>query len=334
MARSEMAEAGRGGARAAAEGPATFRRLLRPSGPTKLARLERGQKGKSMTVSLRPAQPADAAPLGRIVFEAFKRINESHGFPPDFPSVEAATGLAGAFIAHPSIYGVVAEQDGTVIGSNFLDERDAVRAVGPITIDPARQAQGVGRLLMEAAIERGKAARSIRLVQDAFNARSLGLYASLGFETKEPLMLMRGKPRGKPDAGVRVRPLVAADIPACAALCEATHGLSRANELGDSLKMFRPFAVERGGRVVGYLASANFWIQNHGMAETEADLKALILGAGAASSEPIEFLFPIRQAGLFRWLLGEGLKIVKPMTLMARGWYQEPRLPWFPTVSY
>ena len=76
-----------------------------------------------------------------------------------------------ALINNPAFFGVVAEEDGRIVGSNFLDERCAVRGVGPITIDPDAQSRGVGRKLMQAVIERGRSqqAPSIRLVQDAFN---------------------------------------------------------------------------------------------------------------------------------------------------------------------
>jgi GNAT superfamily N-acetyltransferase len=107
--------------------------------------------------------------------------------PPDFPSLEAATELATSFIAHPAIYGVAAEDEGKLVASNFLTEGDPIRAVGPITIDPAAQGRGIGRQLMRAVIDRGQEAIGIRLVQDAFNTRSLSLYAALGFEVKEPL---------------------------------------------------------------------------------------------------------------------------------------------------
>ena len=40
------------------------------------------------------------------------------------------------------------------------------------------------------------------------------------------------------------------------------------------------------------------------------------------------------QSGLFRWTLEQGLGVVKPMNVMARGGYQEPRGSWFPSVLY
>jgi hypothetical protein len=72
---------------------------------------------------------------------------------------------------------------------------------------------------------------------------------------------------------------------------------------------------------------------NHGVAEDEEDMKELLLGAAAAIDEPLAFLVPLR-SGLFRWALEEGLRLVKPMNLMALGDYQEPRGSWFPSVLY
>ncbi len=90
-------------------------------------------------IQLRRGQPADAAVLGPIMYEAFRSIAENHNFPPDFPSPDAGVGLAEIMLAHPLIYSVVAERDGRVTGSNFLDERDRMQGVGPITVDPAVQ---------------------------------------------------------------------------------------------------------------------------------------------------------------------------------------------------
>ena len=40
------------------------------------------------------------------------------------------------------------------------------------------------------------------------------------------------------------------------------------------------------------------------------------------------------RAGLLRWCLEEGLRLQKPMNLMAVGDYREPRGSWFPSVVY
>jgi GNAT superfamily N-acetyltransferase len=283
-----------------------------------------------MAQQLRPAMPGDAKACGRIIFEAFKAIADQHGF----PSVEAGTQLATTFIEAPSIYGVVAELDGRVVGSNFMAEGDPIRGIGPITVDPGVQGSGVGRRLMEAALARAGDALGVRLVQDAFNTRSMSLYASLGFYVREPLLLMQGTPRSGPDMGYAVRPLTSVDLDACGALCMAIHGVERTHELQEALRVFAPFVVEREGRITGYLSAATFWLMNHGVAETELDMRALLAGAGAMSAEPLSLLLPTRQANLFRWCLHQGVQAIKPMTLMTMGHYQEPRGCYFPSVHY
>jgi GNAT superfamily N-acetyltransferase len=288
----------------------------------------------AVPVGIRSATAADVEACGRIIYEAFRGIAEQHRFPPDFPSVEAATELARSFISHPAIYGVVAERAGRVVGCNFLDERDPIRGVGPITVDPRFQGWGIGRRLMQAVLERGRDAASIRLLQDAFNTRSISLYASLGFEVREPIFLMSGTPAGKPRPDVEVRPMEAGDLAGCAELCTRVHGFARSGELRDALGSFTPVVALRQGRPVAYASTATFWPFNHAVAEAEEDMRALLLGAAALTSDPLAFLLPVRQAGLFHWCLGQGLRVVKPMSLMTVGQYREPIGSYFVSVLY
>jgi hypothetical protein len=87
--------------------------------------------------TLRAATANDDVACGRICYDAFCAINDAHRFPHDFPSTEFTTELLRMLIDHPGFYGVVAERDGRIIGSNFLDERAIVVGVGPISVDPA-----------------------------------------------------------------------------------------------------------------------------------------------------------------------------------------------------
>ena len=82
------------------------------------------------------------------------------------------------------------------------------------------------------------------------------------------------------------------------------------------------------------MAVPTFWIANHGVAETQADVQALLLGARRIIEEPLSFLLPTRHAALFRWCLAEGFRAIKPMSLMVIGEYQEPRGSYFPSVLY
>ena len=187
---------------------------------------------------------------------------------------------------------------------------------------------------MQAVLERAREAVGVRLVQDAFNTRSVALYASLGFDVREPLFLVQGKPSSRPASEFTVRPLAREDLSACAELCLTVHGTDRSKELADAIRLFTPVAVERRGRITGYLSAATLWVMNHGVAESEADMMALISGAATMSSDPISFLLPVRQSSFFRWCLSDGLRVVKPMTLMTMGSYQEPNGCYFPSVLY
>ena len=287
-------------------------------------------------VTLRPIEPADRDETARIVYEAFAGIHDRHGFARDFPTLEAALQLATGFIAHPSIWGVVAEIDGRIVGSNFLDERGPIRGVGPITVDPGAQGRGVGRRLMEAVIDRGAGAAGIRLLQDAFNTQSLALYASLGFDVAEPVALMGGRPLIAGVPGVDVRTLQEADLAECQRLHNRIHGFERSAELRDALAApaLSPVVAIRDGRIVAYATTLTFFPAAHAAAETESDMFALLAGALSAGEEPASFLLPVRQSELFRSCLAAGLRVVKPMTYMTRGEYRHPAGAWIPTVLY
>ena len=85
-----------------------------------------------MTVTLRRGHPDDAPELGRICHAAFSALANAHNFPPDFPNAEVATGVVRGMLGNSGFFGVVAEADGKIAGSNFLDERNSISGVGPI----------------------------------------------------------------------------------------------------------------------------------------------------------------------------------------------------------
>src|SRR5215471_931698 len=124
-----------------------------------------------MNIKLREGTPADSEICGRICYDAFKTISEAHGFAPDFPSPEAAIEVLTRLLANPNFYSVVAEIDGRIVGSNFLDERNRIAGVGPITVDPAVQNRAIGRRLMDAV--HGRVAErnfiGVRLIQAGFH---------------------------------------------------------------------------------------------------------------------------------------------------------------------
>jgi predicted N-acetyltransferase YhbS len=285
-------------------------------------------------ISLRTVTHGDAATCTRICFEAFKGINDRHGFPPDFDTPERPAGLMDMLLANPHVYGVVAEAGGCVVGSNFLWEAEPVMGVGPITVEPSAQARSVGRRLMEAVLERARErdAASVRLVQAAFNTRSMSLYTKLGFDVREPLVCMNGNAVNDPDAvaGHRVRPMKADDVDACCDVCRRVHGHERRSELAFALSGDAARVVERAGRIVGYTTDVGFF--GHTVALDNAGLVALLAAAERFSGPG--FLLPSRNGEAFRWCLSRGLKVIQPMTLMSTGLYNEPRGAFVPSILF
>ena len=285
-----------------------------------------------MSVRLRPGAPADAARCGLICFEAFKAIDDEHNFPWDFPSAEVATGLLTMMLSNPGFHSVIAESDGKIIGSNFLDERGPIAGVRPITVDPASQNQATGRQLMAAVLARAneRDAAGVRLLQSAFHNRSLCLYTKLGFETRETISKMNGPPLGLEFAGYNVRPARIGDLAACNAVCQRVHGHDRSGELADAIAGGTARIVEHLGAITGYATDIAFF--GHAVAETNQSLKALI--GAAAGFDGGGFLVPTRNGELFRWCLDHGLRLVHQMTLMTIGLYNEPRGAYLPAVTY
>lgn len=285
-----------------------------------------------MQVVLRPGRPSDAEACGRICYEAFKAIAESHGFPPDFPNEEFATHVIADLLCRAGVYSVVAETGGELLGSNFLDERNTIAGIGPITVDPAAQDAAIGRRLMEHTLARVRERQfpGVRLCQAAYDNRSLALYAKLGFAVREPLSTLQGPPPVVEIAGTAVRQARPDDLAACNALCERVHGHDRAGELSDAIKSGRVSVVEREGRISVYSSAIAYF--GHSVALTNEDLKALI-GAAKRTDGP-GLLIRSRNSELLEWGFANGLRLVQQMTLMTIGFYQEPKGAYLPSVFY
>jgi len=289
------------------------------------------QSAQTPDLTIRPATADDASICGRICYEAFRAISNQHNFPVDFPSADATIGLISLLVAHPKVYGIVAERDGQVVGSNFLYEQIPIAGVGPVTVDPTVQDRGTGRRLMEAVLERAatQGFAGVRLVQASYHIRSLSLYSKLGFQVREPLACMQGSALGITLPGRTVRPAREADLEDCNRVCQAVHGHDRAVEVHDAIAAGVATVVEYDGRITGYATSLAFF--GHAVGETVDDVKALIGAAPAFGGSGI--LVPARSP-LFRWCLDNNLRTVQVMTLMSRGVYNEPTGAFLPSILF
>lgn len=285
-----------------------------------------------MDISIREGTPADGEVCGRICYNAFKTISEAHGFAPDFPAPEVAIDVLTRMLANPNSYSVVAEIDGRIVGSNFLDERNSIAGVGPITVDPTVQNRAIGRRLMDAVHERSAENNfaGVRLIQAGFHVRSLSLYAKLGYDVREQLACIQGNALGISVDGYVVRPATEGDVDACNRLCTEVHGHDRGGELRDAVAHGSANVVEHERGITGYATIIGFF--GHAVGQTNEDIKTLI-GAAKEFVGP-GFLLPTRNGELFRWCLNNGLRVTQPMTLMSKGQYNEPAGAFLPSILY
>lgn len=285
-----------------------------------------------MGLTIRPIRPEDAEECACVAYAAHQAVARAHNFPPEHTSVDVSLGMMRMQIGSAHVFGVVAERDGRVVGSNFLNRfTPAAAAVGPLTVLPAAEG-GVGRQLMLAVLDEARAhgPDAVRLVQSPSHLRSLALYAKLGFAVREPLALLQVRSPGGRIAGRHVRPARPSDIPACNQLCRRVHGLERELELVMALDRRQAAVVEQDGRITGYATGIGFF--GYAVAEATDDVKALIASAEVIQ-EPGLFV-PIRDGELLRWLLGEGFRLAWPALLMTSGPYCEPAGAYLPSIAF
>jgi GNAT superfamily N-acetyltransferase len=285
-----------------------------------------------VSVVVRDGTLQDAEVCGQIFYDAFDAIAARHNLPVEPSSREFTRFMVTTMLANDGFAALIAERDGEVLGSAFVDERSVISGIGPVTVDPSVQDHGIGRALMEAALEleRRRGAVGIRLVQTAYHYRSLALYTKLGFTVREPLSVLQGATPALSIPGLRVRPAGTEDLAACGELCARVHGYDRTAELGDAIAAGTALVVERPDRVSAYATGLGYgW---HAVSETNEDLTALL--ASAQTFMGLGILVPSRNSELLRWCLEHGLRIVQQSTLMTIGLYNEPGGAYLPSIVF
>lgn len=285
-------------------------------------------------VVLRQARPEEADGIGALLHQAFTDFQTGHGFASDFGSADEAARFALSMIDDPLCHAVVAVQDHRIVGVNFLSGGDPIRGVGPIAVAPDADGAGIGRRLMHDVIERAGSAPGVRLLQDTFNLKSLALYTTLGFRAREPYVVLNGRLTDAPRPDRLVRPMEPGDLPSVATLTLDTIGFPRGYDVRRALSEGSPYVVLHGRRLTGFATDLGSWASGHAAALSEEEFRALMLGVNVIDPRPLHFLFPTRQAPLFRWLLSQGMRAEKQMLMMTRGAYRDPEGIYVPSVLY
>jgi GNAT superfamily N-acetyltransferase len=290
------------------------------------------QLDHEVDVTIRETSLADANRCGEIFYGAFEAIAHQHNFPVEPGSPEFTNYKMGELLECDGIFGIVAEREGTVVGSAFVDERGAIAGIGPVTVDPASQNAGVGKAMMQSLLqrERDRDAAGVRLVQTAYHSRSLALYTGLGFTVREPLSVLQGALTSVSTTEPTVRPARVHDVEECEALCVAVHGHDRTAELEAAITAGTATVVEHGGHIAGYATGFGYgW---HVVAGNNDAVIAML--SSAQTFMGLGILVPSRNSELLRWCLRHGMRLIQQSTLMSIGLYNEPAGAWLPSIVY
>jgi predicted N-acetyltransferase YhbS len=281
---------------------------------------------------LRQATVGDVDTCARIMFDAFECLASRHAFPVEPGTPESTDFQMKAMLSTPGIFGLVAEQDGRIVGSALQDERGTIVGVGPVSADPAVPDAGAGRALMEGLLRRSRERRvaGVRLVQTAYNYRSLSLYAKLGFAVRESLSVFQGSTPAASVLATTVRAATPDDVDACDGICRLVHGHDRHGELLYWVHAGTARVVERDDEIIGY--ATGFGYTGHAVGTTNDALIALLESADAFIG--LGFLVPSRNTALMTWCFETGLTIVQQSTLMTLGLFNEPQGAWLPSIGY
>jgi ribosomal protein S18 acetylase RimI-like enzyme len=145
-------------------------------------------------MSIRPAEAADVRAMGRL---GALLVRLHHDLDPErflaaTPETERGYGsFLGRQLGRPEVVLLVAERDGEVVGYAYaeIEGTDYMALRGPagvlqdLVVDPAHRGQGVGRALLDAALQAlaAKGAPRVVLSTAERNEPAQRLFASAGF---------------------------------------------------------------------------------------------------------------------------------------------------------
>jgi GNAT superfamily N-acetyltransferase len=138
---------------------------------------------------IRPALAADLAQVLDLLDEL--REGATPGVPWDRADAERADEIWEAIISNPDRHFLVAEVDGAVVGTadvlivlNLTHGAQPLAFVENVVVTAPRRGRGIGRALMESAMERAKAAGCYRIqfLSNKDRTRAHAFYRRLGFE--------------------------------------------------------------------------------------------------------------------------------------------------------
>ena len=141
-----------------------------------------------MSLVIRPARREDAGAIAAGEWQAASVPGRLNALPGEIPEQAYADKIEGLAQTPHGLY-LVAEQDGVISGHLLLDPfplaSNSHICTLTVVVYPHWQARGIGRKLLNQAVEWARTApkvEKIELMVRATNERAIRLYRSLGFE--------------------------------------------------------------------------------------------------------------------------------------------------------
>lgn len=284
-----------------------------------------------MALALRAVQERDVERAGDVSFLAFYRAALAHGLAPAVTTPAESRRYLRHLLAFDPLGGTLAEEDGEVVGVAWVHPRGPVATIGPLAVDPRCQGRGIGRQLLEHAVElAGRGVPQVRLVQESYNTAALSLYLRAGFRIVAPLLDLERPPGGAPAApaalpGVALRRGVAEDQARLVARDARAFGAPRPQSIDLYLGRGTVRVAERGGALAGYALGIGFEGTAY-LGSASADdpelLLALVAAVAAELARPgttLRILVPATDRQLVDGLLGAGFRVFRACHYMVRG---------------
>ena len=160
-------------------------------------------------VTIRPARPADLPAIGRLgalLVKTHHDFDPARFIAPTPATPEGYANYLGTQLMEARVVILVAEQEGKVAGyvyaglegMDYMALRGPAGAIYDVVVDPTARRQGVGRLLLDTAVQRLKemGAPQVILSTAAKNEEAQRLFAKAGFRATM-IEMTRGLGGGK-----------------------------------------------------------------------------------------------------------------------------------------